>query len=85
MAVIRKPNGKLRICPDPQPLQVLIRERYKLPTFDDILPQLNDVTLFTKLNFKEAFWHIKLDEASSYLTTMITPFRRFRLSKLYLV
>ena len=31
---------------------------------------------------KEAFWHVKLDEESSKLTTMITPYGRFRWSRL---
>lgn len=83
MAVPRKRNGNIRICLDPQPLnKVLIRERYKLPTFEDILPQLNNAKIFTKLDVKEAYWHVRLDEESSYLTTMITPFGRFRWSRL---
>jgi len=86
MAVVRKSNGKIRICIDPQPLnKVLVRERYKLPTFDDILPELSQARIFTKLDVKEAFrpfWHVKLDSKSSQLTTMITPFGRFRWTRL---
>ena len=83
MAVPRKRNGDIRICLDPQPLnKVLIRERYKLPTFEDILPQLNNVKIFTKLDVKEAYWPVRLDDESSYMTTMITPFGRFRWSRL---
>ena len=41
MTVVRKPNEKLRICIDPQPLNVALkREHYKMPTLDDILPKL---------------------------------------------
>ena len=48
MAVVRKSTGKIRICIDPQPLnKVLIRERYKLPTFKDILPELSNAKVFT--------------------------------------
>ena len=61
---------------------MLIRESYQLPTFEDILLQLNNVKIFTKLGVKEAYWHIRLDDASSYMTTMITPFGRFRWSRL---
>lgn len=83
MAVVRKANGNIRICIDPQPLnKVLVRERYKLPTFDDILPELNNARTFTKLDVQEAFWHVRLDQGSSRLTTMITPFGRFRWSRL---
>ena len=38
--------------------------------------------MFTKMDVKEAFWHVRLDEESSKLTTMITPFRRFGWSTL---
>lgn len=83
MAVVRKPSGKLRICIDPQPLNLaLMREHYKLPTFDDVLPRLHDAKIFSKHDIREAFWSISLDEVSSKLTTMITPFGRFRWSRL---
>lgn len=83
MAVVRKGNGSLRICIDPQPLnKALMREHYRLPTLDDILPQLDKAKFFTKLDIKEAFWHIELDTESSKLTTMITPFGRYRWARL---
>lgn len=83
MAIARKANGKLRLCIDPQALNTaLMREHYRLPVLDDILPQLSKARTFTKLDVKEAFWHVKLDEESSRLTTMITPFGRYRWARL---
>ncbi|XP_062621337.1 uncharacterized protein K02A2.6-like [Saccostrea cucullata] len=83
MAVVHKANGKLRICLDPQALNsALLREHYKLPVLDDVLPKLQKAKLFSKLDVKEAYWHVKLDEKSSMLTTMITPFGRYRWSRL---
>lgn len=83
MAVVRKANKSLRICIDPQPLnESLMREHYKLPTIEDVLPCFNKAKIFTKLDIKEAFWHIKLDEESSKLTTMLTPFGRYRWARL---
>ena len=83
MAVVRKANGKLRICIDPQALnEALMREHYKLPTLDDILPMLNKAKVFSKVDVKNAFWHVRLDYKSSVLTTMITPFGRFRWARL---
>ena len=79
MAIVEKENGSLRICIDPRPLnKALKREHYKLTTLDDVLPEFKDAKTFTKLDVKEAFWHIKLDEESSKLTKMITPFGRVR-------
>ena len=74
MAVVHKPNGKLRICIDPQPLNAALkREYYRLPVLDDVLPKLKNAKIFRKLNVREACWHVRLEE-SSKLTTMITPF-----------
>ena len=79
MAVVVKQNGNLRLCLDPQPLnQALMRERYKLSALDDVLPSRNNAKLFSKLDVQEAFWHVELDEQSSILTTMITPYGRYR-------
>lgn len=84
MAVTRKDSdGSLRICIDPQPLNAaLMREHFKLPTLDDVLPSLQNAKVFTKLDVKEAFWHVRLDDPSSLMTTMITPFGRFRWARL---
>ena len=59
MAVVEKPNGKLRICIDPQTLNVALkREHYRLPVLDDILPELRKAQVFSKLDVKHAFWHV---------------------------
>ena len=56
MAVVKKPDGSLRICIDPQPLnKALQREHYRLPTFNDVLPTLNNAKIFSKLHVKHAF------------------------------
>ena len=54
---------------------------YKLTTFEDILSQLNNAKK-SKLVVKEAYWHVRLDDKSNYMTTMITPFVRFCWSRL---
>ena len=83
MAIVEKANGSLRICIDPKPLNVALkREHFKLPTFDKTIPKLANATIFSRLDVKSAFWHVKLDEASSHLTTMTTPFDRYRWKRL---
>ena len=83
MAVVRKPSGKLRICIDPQPLNAALeREHYKLPVFDDVLPKLKDAKVFSKLDVREAYWHVRLDEESSKMTTIITSSGRYRWKRL---
>lgn len=83
MAIVRKRNGKLRICIDPQPLnEALIREHYKLPNVDDVLPMLRDANVFSKYDIKKAFWYVLLNDTSSQLTTMICLFDRFKWARL---
>ena len=78
MVVVKKPDGSLRICIDPHPLNdALQREHYRLPTLDDVLPDLNNAKVFRKLDVKQAYWYVRLDKESSLLTTMITPFGRY--------
>ncbi|PIK43225.1 hypothetical protein BSL78_19916 [Apostichopus japonicus] len=83
MCVVRKPNGKLRICIDPRDLNKLLkRPHYPIPAIESILPELANAKIFSVIDAKEAFWQIKLDKESSYLTTMGTPFGRCRLLRL---
>jgi hypothetical protein len=61
MAVVRKSNGKLRVCIDPQPLNTaLMREHYRLTTLEDVLPKFANARIFSKLDIREAYWHVKL-------------------------
>ncbi|MES9973307.1 MAG: reverse transcriptase domain-containing protein, partial [Candidatus Thiodiazotropha sp.] len=83
IAVVTKKNGELRICIDPKPLnEALRRERYALPTLDDILPDLAKAKYFTKVDLSSAFWHVPLDIQSSYITTFATPYGRYRWTRL---
>ena len=83
MAMGEKKKGNIRICVDPQQLnKALKRQHYKMPTLDDILPNLNNAEIFNRFDVKEAFYHAKLDEDSSDLTTIITPFGRYRWKRL---
>ena len=73
-----KSSGEIRICIDPKPLnEALKRERYQMLTLDELLPELSNAKVFTKVDLSSAYWHLVLDEESSLLTTFITPFGRY--------
>lgn len=79
MVVAKKSNGTLRICIDPQRLnEALQRESYLMPTLDDVLPQFKYARLFSVVDLKSGYWHVKLDDESAALTCMNTPFGRYR-------
>ena len=81
MVVVPKPNGTLRICLDSKDLnRALQRENYPLPTIEEVATRLHGakVYMFTVLDVACGFWHVSLDEQSSFLTTFNTPLGRYR-------
>ena len=75
----RKPDASLHICLNPKDLnKAILWENYKAPTLDEISHQLSGATCFSKLDAKDVFWSIHLDEDSSYLTTFNTYHGRYR-------
>jgi len=79
LLVVNKPQGGVRICIDPKPLnKALKRDHYAMPVIDDVLPQLSKTKVFSTVDAKSAFWMVVLDEASSKLTTFETPIGKFR-------
>ena len=79
MVTVAKKSGDIRLCLDPKPLNnVLKRNSYPMSTIDDVLPHLHNAKVFTLCDVKNGFWHVELDEKSSYLTTFGTPWSRYR-------
>ena len=77
LVIAEKPNGKLRVCIDPQHLnKALKRSHYPLPLIEDVLPELKGVKVFSKIDLKEGYLQIELDGVSSMLTTFQTPWAR---------
>lgn len=80
---VKKPNKQIRICLDPQALNRFVRiPKFRMPTLDDITPQLSNVRVFSVCDAKDGFLQIELDEQSSLLTTFHTPFGRYRWQRL---
>ena len=81
----RKPDGTLCICLDPRDLnKAIIREHYKAPTLEEISHKLAGAKVFSKLNAKDGFWSVHLDNASSHLTTFNTHKGRYRFLRMSL-
>ena len=83
LVIVSKPNGKLRICLDPRPLNKAIkRQHHKLPTAEEIISQMHGAHYFTKLDASNGFWQIRVDNESADLLTFGTPFGRYRFKRL---
>ena len=83
LLVVQKPNGGIRICIDPKPLnKALQRDHFPMPTLDDVLPKLTNAKLFSTVDVSNAFWHVELDNESSRLTAFETPFGKYKWKRL---
>ena len=72
-------NLKLRICLDPTNLKkAIVRESYHFQTPEDLAHLLADACVLSVHDCKKAYWHLELDEASSFLTTFNIEHGRFR-------
>lgn len=82
MVVVAK-KDKGHICMDPvKHNKSLLQEHYPMTTIDDIAIQIIGATCFSVLDASSGFWQIELDEASSKLCTMSTPYGCYRFKRL---
>ena len=83
LLVVAKPNGDIRLCIDPKPLnKALLRNHYLMPTLEDVLPDLTNAKVFSAVDASHAFWQVELDDESSKLTVFETPFGKYRYRRL---
>ena len=83
MVVVPEKDGSIRICVDYTSLnQSLKRERYELPTEDELFAKVRGAKYFSTLDASSGFWQVPLAETSSHLTTFMTPHGRYRFTRL---
>jgi len=75
LVITEKRDHSLRLYLDPKVLNLNIqREHFEIPTFADVSNKLGGSNLCTILDQKDSYWQVKLNVASSLLTT----FGRYR-------
>ncbi|CAB4036769.1 Hypothetical predicted protein [Paramuricea clavata] len=73
--VVPKPKSPndVRICVDMRAVNKAIqRERHITPTIDDVIADLNDAKVFSKLDLNQGYHQLELSEESRYITTFST-------------
>jgi hypothetical protein len=75
----KKPNGGLRFCVDYRAVNARSKKDvYLLPLISEILKQLGKAKIFTKLNVRNAFHRIRMNEASEDIITFRTRFSQYK-------
>jgi len=83
MIATKKPDGNIRLCINPHHLnRALKRSHYPLPVIEEILPELSKAKVFSKVDLKEGFLLVELDEESSKLTVFQAPWGRYRFHRM---
>lgn len=73
--MVIKPN-KIRLCLDARKVNsVTKKDAYPLPSIEGIFSRLPKANLISKLDLKDAYWQIALDEESKSLTAFTVPGR----------
>ena len=68
----------LRICLDPLDLNKWVKQpHYPMPSFDDVASKCSETNRFFKLDAKNGYWSIELDEESSHRTHSTGKWRKF--------
>lgn len=80
---VLKPDNDVRICLDMRAAnKAIIRENHPLPTMEQLIPRFGKATFFSKLDIKNAFHQVELEENSREITTFITSKGLFRYKRL---
>ena len=83
VCIVPKPSGEIRLCVDMRCANEAIqRERHPIPTIDEVLLDMNQSTVFSKLDLKWGFHQIELAEESRGITTFTTHCGLYRYKRL---
>ena len=74
LVTVAKNTGGVRITTDLSPLNPhILPETHPLPAIKDLMVDLHGAKLFSKMDMKKGFFHIRLHPDSRGLTTTVTP------------
>ena len=83
LVIIPKGNNDVRLCVDMRIAnKAVIRERYPIPTVDEVLLEMTSGMVFSKLDLKWGYHQIELKEESRELTTFSTHKGYYRYKRL---
>ena len=78
LVLVKKPNGKLRVCLDPYTINKALHFNiHNAKTFRELTNHIGKVMYVSKIDANSGFWTLPMDPDSQLLTTFNTPWGRF--------
>ena len=78
LVLVRKPNGKLRVCLDPHTINKALRFNiHNAKTFPELTSHICKVMYVSKIDANSGFWTLPMNPDSQLLMTFNTPWGRF--------
>ncbi|KAJ1081874.1 hypothetical protein NDU88_002047 [Pleurodeles waltl] len=82
LVVVRRANGKVRLCVDLRELHKnILVDQYPLPRINEMFAATKDVGWFSTIDLKSAYHQVPLHQDSKKYTTFITPFGCYRFTR----
>ena len=83
IVTVPKRQGGVRLCVDTREAnKAIARENHPMPTLDDLITDLNQSTVFSKLDLTKAYHQLELEESSKSITTFVTHTGLYRYKRL---
>lgn len=79
----KKDGEEIRLCVDMREANRAVkRERHTIPTIDELILDLNDAKVFSKLDLRSGYYQLELHPDSRYITTFSTHLMIYRYKRL---
>lgn len=76
VVLVRKPNGKARLCLDSRRINSITKkDAFPLPNIEGLLGRLKDTYFISTIDLKDAFWQVPLAKDSREITAFSVPGR----------
>lgn len=83
VVLVKKKSGDYRLCIDYRELnKITVRDNFPTPLIDDQLDRLRDKRIFTLLDLRNGFHHVRMCEKSIPYTSFVTPLGQYEYVKM---
>ena len=75
---MKKKDGTLRMCIDYQQInKVTVKNKYPLPRIEDLFDQLKGAGVFSKIDLRSGYYHLRVKEVDAPKTAFRTRYGHY--------